>query len=130
MLLRIGGMIIALMVLDEGLTLAAEQSKSAVEQEFCRIDKNNDREISFEEFSACEFYKLEHVRALPLMEMKDLKKDSNGMVSDEDLKTYLFDKADRNKNKKIDRKEWEEFYNSLMEPEPGGGNPRGHMDRR
>lgn len=62
------------------------------------------------------------------MEMKDLKKDSNGNVSDEHLKAYLFDKADRNKNSKVDRREWEEFYNSLMEP--GEGVPLRRLDRR
>jgi hypothetical protein len=120
---------IALMVLGCGVSFAADKSKSAAEQEFCRLDKNNDREISLEEFAACEFYKLEQVRALPLTDMKDLKKDSNGNVSDENLKTYLFNKADRNKNNKIDRKEWEEFYNSLTEP-GGGITPRGRLDRK
>jgi len=121
-------LIIVSMVLGSGDSFAADKPKSAGEQEFCRLDKNNDREISIEEFAACEFYKLEQVRALPLVEMKDLKRDSNGNVADEDLKAYLFDKADRNKNSKIDRREWEEFYNSLMEP--GGGIPLRRLDRR
>jgi hypothetical protein len=35
-------------------SLGAEKEKQrASEQEFCRLDKNNDREITFEEFSAC-----------------------------------------------------------------------------
>ena len=120
-------LVIAFVVLGCGVSFAADKPKNTSEQEFCRIDKNNDREISFEEFAACEFYKLEQVRALPFAEMKDLKQDSNGSVSDDDLKAYLFEKADRNKNNKIDRKEWEEFYNSLTEP--GGGITRRRMER-
>jgi hypothetical protein len=89
------------------------------EQEFCRLDKNNDREITFEEFSACEFYKLEHVRALPYVQSKDIMPGRAGNLSDDELKVYLFKKADRNKNNKIDRKEWEEFYKSLIEPGTG-----------
>ena len=121
-------LILTLLALGQSGSFSAEKTTSDAEREFCRLDKNNNREISFEEFAACEFYKLEHVRALPLMESKDLKKGGNGSLSDEDLKAYLFKKADRNKNSKIDREEWEDFYNSLMEP--GGGIPRGHLDRR
>jgi Ca2+-binding EF-hand superfamily protein len=121
-------LVIVLMSLVQGTSFGADKPVSPSEREFCKLDKNNDRELSFDEFAACEFYKLEHVRALPLLEMKDLKKDSNGNVSDEDLKAYLFKKADRNKNGKIDRKEWEEFYNSLVEPE--GDISRGSMDRK
>jgi hypothetical protein len=121
-------LVITLLVVGYGHSFSADQVTSDAEREFCRLDKNNNRDISFEEFAACEFYKLEHVRALPLMESKDLNKGSNGSLSDEDLKSYLFKKADRNKNNKIEREEWEDFYNSLMDP--GGGNPRGHLDRR
>jgi hypothetical protein len=36
------------------------------------------------------------------------------LLSDDELKDYLFNKADKNKDRKIDRKEWQEFYDSLM----------------
>jgi hypothetical protein len=104
-----------------GAVTSPEGKKRTSEQEFCRLDKNNDREITFEEFSACEFYKLEHIRALPFAQPQDLAPGRDGKLSDDELKAYLFKKADRNKNNKIDRKEWEEFYNSLIEP--GGGDP-------
>jgi Ca2+-binding EF-hand superfamily protein len=121
-------MVIALLVTGHGVSFSADTTKSNSEQEFCRLDKDNNREISFGEFAACEFYKLEHVRALPFSESKDLMKGGNDSRSDDELKAYLFDKADRNKNGMIDRKEWEEFYNSLIEP--GGGIPHRHIERR
>jgi hypothetical protein len=121
-------LMIALITSGHDVLFAADMPKSSAEQEFCKIDKNNDREISRDEFATCEFYKLEHVRALPLMDMNDLKKDNNGIISDADLKAYLFNKADVNKNGKIDRKEWEEFYNSLTEP--GGGGLHKNYDKR
>jgi hypothetical protein len=61
--------------------------------------------------------------------MKDELKNGEDEMSDDDLKVYLFNKADKNKDRKLDRKEWEEFYNSLMEP-GGGITPRGRLDRR
>ncbi len=98
-----------------------KEKQSASEREFCRLDKNNDREITFEEFSACEFYKIEHVRKLPYSD-PELKALYGGRpLSDDELKAYLFNKADKNKDRKIDRKEWEEFYASIMNP---GMNPR------
>jgi len=108
--------VIALMILIYGVSFGSDRQTNVSEQEFCKLDQNNDREISLEEFANCEFYRLERMRALPLMEMKDLKRDSNGSLSEKDLKAYLFNKADRNRSGKIDRKEWEEFYNSLIEP--------------
>ena len=108
--------------------IAAETAKNPTEQEFCRLDKNNDRAISFEEFSACEFYKLEHVKQLPFADLQDLKQKYNGTIPDEELKAYLFKKADKNKDGKIDRQEWEEFYNSTMDP--GGSISRPHGDHR
>ncbi len=91
-----------------------KEKQSAAEKEFCRLDANNDREITFEEFKACEFYKLEHVRRLPYADPEFIAGDKDRVVSDDELKVYLFHKADKNKDRKIDRKEWEEFYNSLM----------------
>jgi EF hand len=119
---------LALALVLQGAVTSAEEKKNASEQEFCRLDKNNDREITFDEFSACEFYKLEHVRALPYAQPQDLPPGKDGKLSDDDLKAYLFNRADRNRDNKIDRKEWEEFYNSLMEP--GGGVAPVHHDRR
>jgi predicted peptidase len=112
----------------QGAVTPPEEKKSASEQEFCRLDKNNDREITFDEFSACEFYKLEHVRALPYAQPQDIAPGKDVKLSDDELKAYLFNKADKNRDKKIDRKEWEEFYNSLMEP--GGGVAPIHRDYR
>jgi hypothetical protein len=120
--------LIVFMGLNVGGSFAGDMQKNPAEQEFCRLDKNNDREITFEEFSACEFYKLERVRRLPFQELKDQTKDGKVEMSDDDLKAYLFKKADRNKSGKIDRKEWEEFYNSLIEP--GGGISQERLDGR
>jgi Ca2+-binding EF-hand superfamily protein len=112
----------------QGTALSIGEDLSGQEKEFCRLDKNNDREITLEEFKACEFYKLEHVKALPYVDAMDLTTDKQGVLSEDELKTYLFRRADKNRDNKIDRKEWEEFYNSLIEP--GGGISRGHFDRR
>jgi hypothetical protein len=112
----------------QGAVTPPEEKKNASEQEFCRLDKNNNREITFDEFSACEFYKLEHVRALPYAQPQDLTPGKDGKLSDDELKAYLFNKADKNRDNKINRKEWEEFYNSLMEP--GGGVAPMHRDHR
>jgi hypothetical protein len=93
---------------------AVAEKKGPSEQEFCRLDKNNDREITFEEFSACEFHKLEHVKQLPYADPELSEKSKGRQLSDDELKAYLFKKADKNRDRKIDRKEWEEFYDSLI----------------
>jgi hypothetical protein len=95
---------------------AADPKADRSEQEFCRLDTNKDREISYEEFAQCEFYRLEHARKLPFVDLSKFPRDKNGNVAEEDLKRYLFDRADKNKNGRIDRKEWEEFYNSVTAP--------------
>ena len=94
--------------------IAAEKEAQNAEKEFCRLDKNSDRMITFEEFSACEFYKLEHARQLPYEDPGFAEQNKNRRLSDDELKAFLFDKADVNKDRKIDRKEWEEFYNSIV----------------
>ena len=43
----------------------AAEKQDPSEREFCRLDRNSDRELTFEEFAACEFYKLEHLKQLP-----------------------------------------------------------------
>jgi len=108
--------ILVLISLLQGVAASAVEKKSASEQEFCRLDKNDDREITLEEFKACEFYKLERVRALPYAESQKLGIGKGTKLTDDELKVYLFKKADKNKDKKIDRKEWEEFYTSVMDP--------------
>ncbi len=95
---------------------AEKRKQSASEQEFCRLDTNNDRVITFEEFSACEFYKIEHIRKLPYSDPEFKAGNKDRGLSDDGLKAYLFNKADKNKDGKIDRKEWEEFYASIMSP--------------
>jgi hypothetical protein len=109
-------LLLAFFLLLQGAALSTDEKKSTLEQEFCRLDKNNDREITFEEFKACEFYKLEHIRALPYEEPQELRPKGDTVLSDEEMKAYLFKKMDKNKDNKIDRKEWEEFYNSLVDP--------------
>ena len=116
-------LLLASFFLFQGAVLSIEEKKTSSEQEFCRLDKNNDREITVEEFKDCEFYKLERIRALPYKEPQELRPKGNAMLSDEELKAYLFKKIDKNKDNKIDRKEWEEFYNSLIEQ--GGGISHG-----
>ncbi len=91
----------------------ADRKNDRSEQEFCRLDTNQDRQISYEEFAACEFYRLEHARKLPFVDLSSFPRDKSGNISEEDLKRYLFDRADKNKDRKIDRKEWEEFYDSV-----------------
>ncbi len=107
------------MILFAGLTAfgAQQADQTPSDQEFCRVDKNNDRVITFEEFASCEFYKLEHVRKLPASDPA-FKNGRGGQMTDEELKAYLFNKADKNKDRKIDRKEWEEFYNEVMSLRP------------
>jgi len=99
----------------QGVALSAEEKKSASEQEFCRLDKNNDREITFEEFKDCEFYKLENLKQLPYHEPQENSPKADTVLSEDEMKADLFKKADSKKDKKIDRKEWEEFYNSILE---------------
>lgn len=106
--------IVAAVVLCLG-PVAAGEKQTPSETEFCRLDMNSDREISYEEFMACEFYKLERVKKLPYADLQSFDRLRKGGLTDEDMKAYLFDKADRNKDRKIDRREWEEFYNSLMD---------------
>lgn len=127
---RIPFMVLACFFALQGKALSAVPAPSASEQEFCRLDRNNDRGISFEEFAACEFYKLEHVRALPFTEPSDLRPQGDSRFSDDELKAYLFKKADKNKDRMIDQKEWEEFYESLMGMEPERGASRRHRDVR
>jgi Ca2+-binding EF-hand superfamily protein len=98
---------------------AADTKPSRSEEEFCRLDLDKDRKISYEEFASCEFYRLEHARKLPFVDMNRFPKDENGNVPEEYVKKHLFDRADKNKDRKIDRKEWEEFYNSVTQPYPG-----------
>ena len=92
---------------------AAAEKKSPSEQEFCMIDRNSDREITSEEFAACEFYKLSGLKKLPYADLERYDREKKGRLTDEEMKTYLFDRADKNRDRKIDRKEWEEFYSSL-----------------
>ncbi|MDA8100781.1 MAG: hypothetical protein M0042_14285 [Nitrospiraceae bacterium] len=98
-----------------GVPVFAAGQPGASEKEFCRLDKNSDREITFEEFSACEFHNLEHVKNLPYSDPELFSKSSEKKMTEDELKAYLFNKADRNKDRKIDRKEWEEFYRSTIE---------------
>ena len=65
---------------------AEKQKQSASEQEFCRLDRNNDRGITFEEFSSCEFYKLEHVRKLPYSDAEFMAANQDRQLSDDELK--------------------------------------------
>ena len=99
-----------------GISFAADRTQDRSEQEFCRLDTNKDRAISYEEFASCEFYRLEHVKKLPFVDLSTFPRDKSGNISEEDLKRYLFDRADKNKDRKIDRKEWEEFYNEVAAP--------------
>jgi hypothetical protein len=94
---------------------AAAEKQGPSEQEFCRLDTDNDREITPEEFAACEFYKLERVKQLPYADPELSGQSKGRRLSDDELKAYLFKKADKNKDRKVDRKEWEEFYNSLQD---------------
>jgi len=121
-------LMLSLSVVLQGAAPSSGEKKSTSEQEFCRLDKNNDRSITFEEFAACEFYKLEHVRTLPFARSQDVAPGKGGALSDDELKATLFKKADTNRDNKIDRKEWEEFYRSVVDQ--GLGETPGPYDKR
>ena len=93
----------------------AAEKQGPSEREFCRLDRDSDRALTFEEFAACEFYKLEHIKQLPYADLKPFDRGGKGYLNDDERKAYLFDRADRNKDRRIDRKEWEEFYESLKD---------------
>jgi len=95
------GMAIAAALLCVFPAAAAEEKKSPSEQEFCRLDRNNDREITAEEFSSCEFHKLEHVKVLPYADPELSGQNKGRRLSDDELKAYLFNKADKSKNRVV-----------------------------
>ena len=105
----------ALLLVLSAIQSPAVEEKGPSEREFCRLDANSDRQITYDEFAACEFHRLEHVKQLPFSDPELFGKSPGKQFSETDLKHYLFKKADRNRNSKIDRKEWEEFYNSLID---------------
>ncbi len=112
--ISLASVLVAAVVLVALAAFGAQQAdQTPSEKEFCRLDKDNDRLITFDEFASCEFYKLEHVRKLPVSDPA-FKNGRGGQMTDNELKVYLFNKADKNKDRKIDRKEWEEFYNEIM----------------
>ncbi len=115
MLKRIGITAVLAAIILAGPAAFGAPDDTPSEKEFCRLDRDNDRLITFDEFASCEFYKLEHVRKLPV---SDPAFKNGRRMTDEELKIFLFNKADKNKDKKIDRREWEEFYNEIMNPRP------------
>jgi hypothetical protein len=109
------GMAIASAILLCFHPAAAVEKQSPSEEEFCRLDRDSDREITPEEFAACEFYKLERMKKLPYADVERYDREKKGRLTEEEMKAYLFDRADKNKNRKLERREWEEFYNSLKD---------------
>ena len=78
---------------------------------FEKLDRNKDRGLSFEEFCIADFLKQEHLKKLPFADESLFK--AGTAPGEEELSRRLFEKADKNKDKKIDRTEWEDFYSTL-----------------
>lgn len=125
---RIFVLIVSICAMPYGAVLQGAEEKSTAEREFCRLDRNNDQKLTFDEFSACEFFKLEHLRALPFMRPGDMEPEKSGRMTDEGLKAFLFKKADRDQDQRINRREWEEFYDSITDQ--GMGPAPSHRDSR
>lgn len=108
MLLR--GVVMAVM-LAAGAPAAGEDACGPA---FEKLDRNTDRALSFEELCRADFLKLEHLKKLPFADESIFTAGKDGMAPGEkELSRRLFEKADRNKDKKIDRREWEEFSSAL-----------------
>jgi len=97
---------VATLAFGAGLCLAGNSCDEALQ----KLDTNKDQSLSFEEFSVSEFYVLEHEQKLPLFSVKDLDTNGDGSITAEELKRGFFNKVDKNKDGKIDKKEWEEYF--------------------
>jgi len=91
------------------VSLNSVYADDACNEAFEMLDTNKNNMLTYDEFS-----RLEHLKKIPFADMKELDRDNNGIVTFEEACQGMFDKADKNHDKKVDRKEWEEFYNSLM----------------
>jgi len=74
------------------------------------LDVNKNNALTYDEF-----IKLEHLKKIPFADMKELNGNKDGIVTFEETCKRMFDKADKNRNGEIDRKEWKEFYNSILQ---------------
>ena len=96
------------------LTAGAAAGQDACGTAFNKLDMNKDRALSFEEFCQTELLNLENLKKLPFADEIISKPGTGGTAPGKDeLSRRLFEKADKNKDKKIDRMEWEEFYSTL-----------------
>ncbi len=99
-------LIVFLFVAFVSAVLAADDCNKT----FDVLDTNKNNVLTYDEFS-----KFEHLKKMPFADMKDFNKNKEGKVTFEAFCQEMFNKADKKHNGKIDRKEWEEFYNSTMQ---------------
>ncbi len=83
---------------------------NACNEAFDMLDTDKNSVLSYDEFS-----KFEHLRKLPFADMKAFDGNKDGAVTFEKNCRAMFDKADKNHDSMINRKEWEEFYNSITQ---------------
>jgi len=98
-----------LIVIHLLLIVSTVFAADACNEAFDRLDANKNNMLTYDEFS-----KLEHLKKVPFADMKELDRNKDGIVTFEEYCQATFDKADKNHDNKIDRKEWEDFYNSIM----------------
>jgi hypothetical protein len=82
----------------------------ACNKAFDKLDADKNNVLTYDEFS-----KFEHLRKIPFADMKEFDKNKDGIVLFDEACRGMFDKSDKNHDSKIDRKEWEEFYNSIVQ---------------
>ena len=99
----------ALIALLLSAALSSAFASDACNEAFDKLDADKNNVLTYDEFS-----KFEHLKKIPFADMKEFDRNNDGKVSFEEACQAMFDKADKNHNGKIDRKEWEEFYNSIM----------------
>ena len=95
------------LLLGSGIAFAA----ASCDDLFNKLDTNKNNELSYEEFS-----KLENLDKLPFTDKKVIEKNKDSATAAEECKRAWFETTDKNKDKKISKKEFEEFFNATMDP--------------
>jgi len=107
--MKLAKRILALIALLLTVALNSVFAGDACNEAFDMLDANRNNVLTYDEFS-----KLEHLKRIPFAEMKEFDRDKNGTVTFEEACQGMFEKADKNHDGKVDRKEFEEFYNSIV----------------